>query len=77
MSVSNGCIFNYYTYCSILNKKNCKGCKFKKTPSEWDEGQLKAEEILEKKGLEAYVAIDADGNKTVTTRPKGVTSIGL
>lgn len=52
----NGCILNYYTYCSILNKKNCKGCKFKKTAHEWDEGQLKAQELLEKKGLEAYVA---------------------
>lgn len=74
----NGCIFNYYTYCSILNKKNCKGCKFKKTAHEWDEGQLKAQEILDKKGLEAYVAIDAAGNKIVTTRPKkGVTLGGL
>lgn len=74
MSTTNGCIFNCYTYCGILNKKNCKGCKFKKTASEWDEGLLKAEEILEKKGLEAYVAIAADDNKMVTTRPKkGVT----
>lgn len=72
----NGCIFNYYTYCSILNKKNCKGCKFRKTAAEWDEGQLKAQEILEKKGLEAYVAIDRDGNKIVTTRPKKGVTLG-
>ena len=70
MSISNGCIFNYYTYCSILNKKNCKGCKFRKSSTDWDDGQFKAADILEKKGLEAYVAVDAAGNKTVTTRSK-------
>ena len=68
-SYIGGCIFRFGEQCSILNTKKCKGCKFKKTQEEWNEGQRKAEEILKSKGLEACEGVDLNGDRIITTRP--------
>lgn len=68
-SYIGGCIFRFGEQCSILNTKKCKGCKFKKTQEEWNEGQRKAEEILKAKGLEACEGVDLNGDRIITTRP--------
>lgn len=68
-SYIGGCVFRFGDQCSILNRKKCKGCKFKKTQQEWTEGQKKAEEMLKAKGLEACEGVDLNGDKIVTTRP--------
>lgn len=68
-SYIGGCIFRFGDQCSILNAKKCKGCKFKKTAAEWDEGQQKVKEILKAKGLEACNCADLNGDKIITTRP--------
>lgn len=68
-SYIGGCIFGFGDQCSILKTKKCKGCKFKKTAAEWDEGQQKAKEILKSKGLEVCEGVDLNGDRIITTRP--------
>lgn len=60
------CYFDRGTYRGVLRTRNCQGCTFFKTEAEFNAGQQKAQEMLDRKGLESYMTLD---NK-ITTRPK-------
>lgn len=50
------CFFNVsFRSCMALTKKNCQGCSFYKTRDEFEQGEIKAAEMLKKKGLEPHL----------------------
>ena len=53
----NDCAFNNGKKCSALTKKQCKGCRFKKTTEELNEGRQKAKERIRKLPLDIRLHI--------------------
>ena len=46
------CYFDEYDdICAALSVKACEGCKFYQSTADYIDGQMKAEKILEEKGL--------------------------
>lgn len=45
------CHFCCNGVCTILTVTQCSGCKFRKTAEQFEAGQIRAEELLKRKGL--------------------------
>ena len=58
------CCFFGFESCTILKKKDCKNCKFRKTKEEFIETQCRAESALFNKGL-----MKIEKNGIITTTP--------
>lgn len=61
------CVFIFNGMCTILTKKNCETCKFRKTEAEWNDAQERSKRRLASLGLEAVV-VGKGHDAYVTTR---------
>ena len=61
------CVFRFNGMCTILTKKDCDNCKFRKDETAWNEGQERSKRRLESLGLEAVI-IGKGHDAYVTTR---------
>lgn len=61
------CVFIFNEMCTILTKKNCDNCKFRKTEAEWNAAQERSKRRLESLGLEAVI-VGKGHDAYVTTR---------
>lgn len=66
------CVFDKGKRCSALTKKDCIGCKFRKTREEYEQGQKEARDRIEGLPYEEKLYIDRTyyntGNKKALGR---------
>lgn len=63
------CLYDENRECWILTKKNCKGCKFRKSATEFTLAQYEADQMLSRKGL-TRVKKFHNGQFIITTKKK-------
>lgn len=49
------CMFDYESVCAVLTVRQCEGCKFAKSESEYVNAQARSDAILRMKGLQRVV----------------------
>lgn len=67
------CYFDEYeNICAALSVKACEGCKFYQSTVDYIDGQMKAEKILEAKGLKPIEYCDKCGVRHKYVMKEGV-----